>query len=456
MKRPVFSLAVLFALAACGAKAQIAPPLALNRTFNEKVEGVQEMQPKDVADLETRLAANAEDETARVRLIVYYNLDDQADRPESKTRRIEAMQWLVEHHPDSDILTAGYGFLSYRDNTPDVRAIFDPLWDSALHFHRTDDRVFANAARFYFDRDPRLYALYAERAFELSPENVDYARALGTVYGLAISRTLTAGADADGSLARRGLAVLETTRNSALIEWAVQMMRSQVIKSVMFGMGVDTNTDAIAARLLDRAKLLDPGLKVSNIYPDMPPGVPSAPPPPVRAPTSTPAPGLGVRTASFAGLRMVASLYGNALLPPGVSAALRGRGCAMPEPGQAGPPRSSVRGEFVEKGVMSWAVLCGRDRSSSILVFHDEQDGQPEEIAQRRDEVRPAGGDSAGRYQREIGSADAKSIMDRYRTYGGSEPPPLDHAGIDDGFQEKASVVWYRYQGKWRQLTGSN
>ncbi|PYR66590.1 MAG: hypothetical protein DMG20_12690 [Acidobacteria bacterium] len=40
--------------------------------------------------------------------------------------------------------------------------------------------------------------------------------------------------------------------------------------------------------------------------------------------------------------------------------------------------------------------------------------------------------------------------------YGGPKPPPIDHLGINDVFIEKASVVWYFYQGKWLQLQGAD
>ena len=46
--------------------------------------------------------------------------------------------------------------------------------------------------------------------------------------------------------------------------------------------------------------------------------------------------------------------------------------------------------------------------------------------------------------------------MRHYRAYGGPEPPPIDHHGIDDAFLEKASVTWQDFhQGKWLQLQGA-
>lgn len=59
-------------------------------------------------------------------------------------------------------------------------------------------------------------------------------------------------------------------------------------------------------------------------------------------------------------------------------------------------------------------------------------------------------------YSREITAVDRNFIMTHYRAYGGPEPPPIDHEGIDDAFLEKASVVHYWYEGRWIQLQGAD
>jgi len=59
-------------------------------------------------------------------------------------------------------------------------------------------------------------------------------------------------------------------------------------------------------------------------------------------------------------------------------------------------------------------------------------------------------------YLSEISAVDRKFILRHYRAYGGPNPPPIDHNGIDDSFLEKASVIWYRYHGKWITLKGAD
>jgi hypothetical protein len=51
---------------------------------------------------------------------------------------------------------------------------------------------------------------------------------------------------------------------------------------------------------------------------------------------------------------------------------------------------------------------------------------------------------------------DARFISQHHKRYGGPEPPPLDHEGINDAFVEKASGVWYWYRGKWLRLSGAD
>jgi hypothetical protein len=55
-----------------------------------------------------------------------------------------------------------------------------------------------------------------------------------------------------------------------------------------------------------------------------------------------------------------------------------------------------------------------------------------------------------------ISAVDRDYIITHYRAYGGPEPPPIDHHGIDVGIWEKASVVRYFHNGEWLTLTGAD
>ena len=79
------------------------------------------------------------------------------------------------------------------------------------------------------------------------------------------------------------------------------------------------------------------------------------------------------------------------------------------------------------------------------------------ELATRRDSdfLQIVGPGKIG-FSRAIDVASPKFIRDHNKRNGESKPRMLTHAGIDDAFVEKASVVWYWWQGKWVQLTGAD
>jgi len=142
-------------------------------------------------------------------------------------------------------------------------------------------------------------------------------------------------------------------------------------------------------------------------------------------------------------------------LPAGVTKVLRRAGCAIPQPfGMSAP---AIRGKFFDKTNSGWAVLCSDGATSRILVFRNDADASPEELAKAEDKnyLQGVANGQIG-YSRMISTIDRKFIMEHYRAYGGPKPPAIDHNGIDDAFLEKASMVHYRYAGKWLELTGSD
>ena len=140
-------------------------------------------------------------------------------------------------------------------------------------------------------------------------------------------------------------------------------------------------------------------------------------------------------------------------LPDAIRSTLRSRECTIPQPGTTGAPRNVIHGDFFVQGQTGWAVLCAFGGFSSILVFRDDFDVDPEELARGEDKNYGA---SVFGYLREITPVDRQFIMRHYEAYGGPKPPPIDHQGIDDAFLEKASVTYYWYEGKWLQLQGAD
>jgi hypothetical protein len=137
---------------------------------------------------------------------------------------------------------------------------------------------------------------------------------------------------------------------------------------------------------------------------------------------------------------------------------LERRGCVVPQSYSESVPHNIVRGRFTSGTQTDIAVLCSKERVSSILVFRGGSTEAVAELGKRPDadflQVVAAGGVVG--YSRALGIADPKYIQEHHQRYGGPTPPLLDHDGINDIFVGKSSVVWYRYGGRWLQLQGAD
>lgn len=144
-------------------------------------------------------------------------------------------------------------------------------------------------------------------------------------------------------------------------------------------------------------------------------------------------------------------------LPAAVVQELERRKCTIPQVWAAQAPGNVVTGHFTAAGQVDLALLCSRERVSSILVFRKSSPAEVAELATAPDVdyLQVVAGGRIG-YSRALGVADSQYIQTHYLRYGGPKPPPLDHEGIDDAFVEKGSHVWYWYEGQWLQLTGAD
>jgi hypothetical protein len=142
-------------------------------------------------------------------------------------------------------------------------------------------------------------------------------------------------------------------------------------------------------------------------------------------------------------------------LPARLRRELKRRGCTIPQTFLGGAPHNVISGQFRSAKDVDWAVLCSRDRRSSILVFWGGSPDAVEELSSARDvgslQTTGAGGIC---YSRMIGVATPAYIRRMHRAFGGPTPPPLQHDGINDATVEKGSTVLYRHQGRWLRLTG--
>jgi hypothetical protein len=437
------------------------PPPMFSRAYSDALQGILGLESPDVVALEQQLNRNPEDFAARLKLIAYTMRADRIDVPGSRSHRVDLLLWLVEHQPNSEILSSPYAVLSQTDLTPDQLIVAKRWWETATGPGQTDARVLWNAANFYQQLARPFYIVFLERATTLAPENQHYALPLGLLYAGAIltanpQSTYRDPSGADPEFARHAVEVLEATRNPYIVEPAAKLFQDEYNKSLMLG-NRNASMGALAVRYFERAKALDPSLDEAWVHPLIEPKMIGILAPGSRPPDSD---RLDFESASKQIRRVSPEAFPN--LPSEVRTELRIRGCLIPEqtaineetPGQW---RNVIEGEFFEKGKTSYAVLCSVNEWSSIVVFRNASDRHPEELAKSEDKNQLQGiGNGKIAYSRAIQPADSGFILNHYRAYGGAEPPPLDHQGIDDVFLQKASVTYYRYHGEWRKLTGSD
>jgi hypothetical protein len=145
-------------------------------------------------------------------------------------------------------------------------------------------------------------------------------------------------------------------------------------------------------------------------------------------------------------------------LPAAIVESLEARKCSIPQNHYDKTPHNVIRGSFTGAKRNEWAVLCSRRGTSSILVFRADSAKLVAEIAAAKDEVFQQDVDGRGTlgFSRVICAVGKDYIHEHYKAYGGPEPPPITHQGINDAFAEKASTVRYFYRGKWLELQGAD
>jgi hypothetical protein len=255
-----------------------------------------------------------------------------------------------------------------------------------------------------------------------------------------------------GPLAARAQAGLEASKNVWVLGNTANMFQSQYNQSRQRG-APNRRAAELAERYFLRAKALDPNLDRNAILPQIDMQEIAR----TWQAQENSQREWAARSAKAVGniRRLPVEAFPD--LPATIAGVLRARNCSVPQPEAGGPRRNVIRGEFFAKGEPGWAVLCSLNNSTTLLAFRSDRDRNPDTVATTEDlgYLQSLEGDQAV-YARQIAPVNREFILDHYRAYGGPEPPPIDHHGIDDAFLEKASVTWYFHDGQWLQLQGAD
>jgi hypothetical protein len=412
--------------------------------YVESLRDILKLEESDVARLEQSLAANPEDFPTRLKLMAYHQRADRLGRKEDRAQRAQHALWLIEHHPDSELLHSPVSRFSPSELSPADYRRAVALWDAAVKAKPGDAAVHWDAASFFQDLDPELYMHYLEATAAADPNHPFALRPLADLYALSIL--------GGGQLAARAQAGLEASHNEWVLGNAAYMLQSQYNLSFQRG-APNPRAAELAERYFLRAKALDPKLDRQTILPQLDPqGMARSRQAELEAQRDWLA---RAREATGKIRRLPVEAFPE--LPPAVAGVLRARNCRAPQPTPAGPLRNVIRGEFFAKGEAGWAVLCSVNNSTALLAFRNDRDTNPDTIITSDDQnyLQGVDGDNIG-YSREITPVGRDFIMRHYRAYGGPEPPPIDHQGIDDAFLGKASVTWYFHDRKWLRLQGAD
>jgi hypothetical protein len=140
-------------------------------------------------------------------------------------------------------------------------------------------------------------------------------------------------------------------------------------------------------------------------------------------------------------------------LPEAIRQYLEALGCMIPVPAWSDGFTNVVRGEYRRPGQDDWAVLCSIDRVSRILVFWNGEVSEVPVLAEAPDR-QYLQRDESGRllFSRAIGSVGPNGIRQRWPA---GHLPAGVHAGIEDHFLGKASMIHYQFDGRWVTLQGA-
>jgi hypothetical protein len=419
---------------------QAAPPM-FNQWYSEALSGILDLEFADVDRLQQQLARNPNDFPSRLKLMAYHLRADRAGLPEDRAKRLGHVLWLIEHHPNSELLHSYVSRLAPNElSAADYQRVVS-LWDAAAARHPSEAAVQWNAASFFEGIDPARHMRYLESTAALDPNHPFALRPLAHLYAVAIAQR--------SAFASRAQAALEASKNVWVLGNAAYILQNLYNRSLQMGAPM-RHAPALAERYFLRAKALDPNLDRNTILPRINLEAME------RARVAEQKEWVR-RFEQAAGKIRRLGLDAFPELPPAVAEVLRARNCRVPQPFGDGTPRNVVRGEFFAKGEAGWAVLCSVNDVSALLAFRNDRDRNPETLTTSQDSsyLQGLGGDEIG-YSRQISAVGRDFILRHYRAYGGPVPPPIDHQGIDDAFLEKASVTWYSHQGKWLRLTGAD
>ncbi|HJS42576.1 MAG TPA: hypothetical protein VJ755_03825 [Gemmatimonadales bacterium] len=144
-------------------------------------------------------------------------------------------------------------------------------------------------------------------------------------------------------------------------------------------------------------------------------------------------------------------------LPASFATELQQLGCTIPQSDYSGKRGNVIHGSFAAAAQEDWAVLCSRAGKSVILVHWGGPAQCPRELASAEDSHFLQGlGEGRIGFSRGISTRNTYHVYPHQDSTGGDREVPLEHDGIDDAFQGKASSVRFCRGGTWLVFSGAD
>lgn len=145
-------------------------------------------------------------------------------------------------------------------------------------------------------------------------------------------------------------------------------------------------------------------------------------------------------------------------LPKAFAAQLERLGCTIPQSAYAGRLGNVIHGSFGARGQDDWAVLCSRNGTSVVLVYWSGPVRCPNEFGVSEDKYFLQGlGEGQIGFSRGISPARSYHVYpDDSDTASVDRDVALEHDGIEDAFQGKASSIFFCQNGKWVRFGGAD
>ena len=261
---------IAIALASCLLCQDIDP----NRLLIES----RRLTAEQAAAAQAAIQTNPDDWQAHVKLLGYYASQARIEgaTESSQIGRLHEVLWLIEHHPELHLLCSPDAAIPFQSVSVTIMNGVEEAkhaWEQALATHSSDTAVLGNAAWFFRlkDRDQAVDLL--RRAATVEPRNRMLADQLGDEYGLILLGVKAL--DASGRPSRFD----PVEANSPLVQTIRAELQQSSQAAVLFATGSTLNDNraeamksgivedpgALAANLIERAKVLDPRLAPARI-----------------------------------------------------------------------------------------------------------------------------------------------------------------------------------------------